>query len=223
MGFSTTVTRHTAAARKGPSKKEVRLSEIYSIAARVLHERGYDATSLLDVARAVGLTKAGLYHYITTKEELLFGVMNYGMDLVQTDVIEPTRAIADPVERLREIVARYAQLILEKGQAITLVINEANGLTTAHRRKVSARRRAFYEYVREAVSQIKVAGRAPVLDVSVTALSFFGVLMWMANWYRDDGRLTREEIIKQIKELTCERMLGLPKSKKGRAKNARRK
>lgn len=224
MNISATATRQALVAGKEPSKKEVRLSEIYYAAAQVIHERGYDATSLLDIAKAVGLTKAGLYHYISTKEQLLFGVMNYAMDRVQADVIEPTKGIADPVERMRQIIERYAHLIIDDGQAITLVINEASGLTAAHQRKVTARRRAFYEFVRETISQIKQQRRAPVLDVTVTSLSLFGVMMWLAHWYRPDGRLTREEVVAQIKELICERMIGLPQlqQRKGASKNDKR-
>lgn len=221
---STVAIRQAPATLKKLNKKEVRISEIYYTAARVIHERGYEATSLLDIAKAVGLTKAGLYHYITTKEQLLFGIMNYAMDRVQTDVIEPAGAIADPVERMRQIIDRYAYLIIDDGQAITIVINEVMGLTAAHQRKLTARRRAFYELVRDTISQIKEQGLAPILDVSVTSLSLFGVMMWLAHWYRPDGRLTRDRIVAEISELTVGRMLGLSQQpeQKGRATNARK-
>lgn len=221
---TTTTMRQALAAPKKRNKKEVRLSEIYYAAAKIIHECGYDATSLHDIAKAVGLTKAGLYHYIATKEELLFGIMNYAMDRVQTDVIEPAREIADPVERMRQTIERYAHLIIDDGQAITLVINEMTGLTAAHQRKVTARRRDFYEFVRETVSRIKEQNRAPVLDVTVTSLSLFGVMTWLAHWYRPDGRLTREQVVDEITELTCGRMIGLsqPKQRKGVAKDDRK-
>lgn len=208
----------------GKLKKDRRLDDIYRIAAEIIQRQGFDATTLNDVAKAVGLTKAGLYHYISTKEQLLFGVMNYAMDRVQKDVIEPSKGIADPVERMRQIIERYAHLIIDDGQAITLVINEAPGLTVAHQRKITARRRAFYEFVRDTISQIKEQDRAPVLDVTVTALSLFGVMMWLAHWYRPDGRLTREQIVAEISELTAARMLGLPQGpkQKGKAKHVKK-
>ena len=218
MNDLTVTPRRPTTTLKKSTKKDVRLSEIYYLAAQLIHERGYDATSLQDIAKAVGLAKAGLYHYVATKEQLLFGVMNYAMDRVQTDVIEPASGVKDLAERMRQIIERYAHLIIDDGQAITLVINEATGLTTAHQRKITARRRAFYDFVRATVSQLKEQGLAPVLDVSVTALSLFGVMMWLAHWYQPDGRLTREQVVAEITELTVNRMLGLkqPANSKGR-------
>jgi AcrR family transcriptional regulator len=189
--------------------KDDRLALIYHTAAEIIDRNGYDATSLQDIARAVGLTKAGFYHYISSKERLLFEIMNYAMDRVVSHVITPARAIDDAEERMRTIIANYAHLIIANGQQITLIINEASGLTPAHHRQVTERRRAFYEFVRETIEQLKDERKFAGVDVTVTALSLFGIMMWLAHWYRPDGRLTRQEVVKEITELTIGRMLGL--------------
>src|SRR5262249_10158500 len=110
------------------TKKAIRLAKIYTTAAEIIDREGYDATSLSDIAQAVGLTKAGLYHYIPSKESLLFGIMNYGMDRVDEKVIAPTQTIADPGSRIRMIIASYLNLIIEDGQAVTIIITEPQGL-----------------------------------------------------------------------------------------------
>jgi len=201
-------------AQEGTKKqgKDDRLVEIYRGAAAIIHHKGYDATSLQDIAEAVGLTKAGLYHYIQSKEQLLYEIMNYGMDRVETVVITPARGVADPAQRMRTLTSNYASLIIENGQPITIILSESTGLTAAHLRKVIRRRRAFYEFVRDTIQQLKDAGNVEGLDVSVTSLSVFGVMMWLAHWYQHEGRLTREEVVDQITELTVVRMLGLPKA-----------
>ena len=196
--------------RTAKPKKDQRLDEIHRLAAEIIHAQGYAATTLNDIGKAVGLTKAGLYHYLPSKERLLFGIMNYAMDRIQSDVIAPALAFSDPAERIRAIMASYAHLIIDDGQAITLIINEATGLTPAHQRKVAQRRRAFYEFVRETIQQLKDTGKYPVLDVTVSALSVFGVMMWLAHWYRPEGRLTRAQVVEEITELTVGRMLGVP-------------
>jgi TetR/AcrR family transcriptional regulator, cholesterol catabolism regulator len=201
-------------AREGTRKraKDGRLVQIYRGAAAIIHQKGYDATSLQDIAEAVGLTKAGLYHYIQSKEQLLYEIMNYGMDRVESVVVTPALAVADPAERMRTLAANYANLIIEHGQSITIILSESTGLSAAHLRKVLKRRRAFYESVRDTIQQLKDAGNVEGLDVSVTSLSVFGVMMWLAHWYQPDGRLSREEVVDQITELTVVRMLGLPKT-----------
>ncbi|CAN5331546.1 hypothetical protein BH18ACI2_BH18ACI2_12910 [soil metagenome] len=189
--------------------KDARLSQIYHTAAGIIYRQGYEATSLSEIAKAAGLTKAGLYHYIPSKEHLLFEIMNYGMNLVDSDVITPARAVADPQVRLRTIVTAYANLIMEERQPITIMINEAKGLTPARQRKVRARRRVFYEFVRDTIQEIKDEGEVAVLDVGMTAISFVGVLVWLAYWYHPEGRLTKQQVIDEIVELMVERMVGI--------------
>src|ERR1043166_10271111 len=84
--------------------------EICRTAAQIFRDRGFDATSVSDVARALGMTKAGLYHYFDSKEALLFEIMNYGLDRVRDEVILKVAGIRDPEERLREMVLRHASI-----------------------------------------------------------------------------------------------------------------
>src|SRR5436305_14304299 len=88
-----------------------RLAEIYRTAAQIILRKGYDATSVNDIANALGMTKAGLYHYINGKKELLFDIMNFGLDELDEEVVAPARAIADASERLRFIINGHARLV----------------------------------------------------------------------------------------------------------------
>src|SRR6267154_5989610 len=94
-------------------RKEARTDHIYRVAAGIMCRKGYEATSMNDIADAVGLTKAGMYHYIQGKEHLLFEIMSFAMDMVNENVMTPTRDIADAEERLRALVERHAGRILE--------------------------------------------------------------------------------------------------------------
>jgi len=84
-------------------------------AALLFRDRGYDATSVSDVARALGMTKAGLYHHFESKEALLFEIMMYGLERVRDEVIIPVRLVRDPEERLRQLIVRHAR-IATRGQ-----------------------------------------------------------------------------------------------------------
>jgi AcrR family transcriptional regulator len=196
-----------ASVSKRPTRDE-RLVRIYHTAAQIFDKKGYDATSLNDIAEAVGLTKAGLYHYIPSKELLLFEVMNYAMDCVDAEVLSPVESIEDPEERLRTLAARYAKLIIERGQQMTIVVYEETGLTSEHLRQITHRRRAFYEAVRDTVRSGQEQGKFPGVDPSLAALCFFGAMMWMAHWYRPDGRLSSDEVVEEIRKLMIDKMLG---------------
>jgi AcrR family transcriptional regulator len=89
-----------------------RRAEICRTAAQIFQERGYDATSVSDIARALGITKAGLYHYFESKEALLFEITAYGLDRVRDDVMLQVRGIRDPEERLRQVDTTVATFSL---------------------------------------------------------------------------------------------------------------
>src|SRR5215813_13332966 len=102
--------RRMATVRAMPAPVESRRVEICRTAAQIFRDRGYDATSVSDIARALGMTKAGLYHYFESKEALLFEIMTYDLERVRDDVVLPARTIRDPEERLRQIVLRHARI-----------------------------------------------------------------------------------------------------------------
>ncbi|MEM8995810.1 MAG: helix-turn-helix domain-containing protein, partial [Acidobacteriota bacterium] len=84
---------------------DYRAVDIYRKAASIIYEKGFNATSMGDIADAVDLTKGGLYYYIKGKKALLFAIMNFAMDLLESEVLSPARQAADPHRRLARRVA----------------------------------------------------------------------------------------------------------------------
>ena len=184
-----------------------RLGEIYRAAAQLICEKGYDATSMNDIAEAVGLTKAGVYHHIEGKKDLLFSIMNFGMDELDENVICPARAIADPETRLRSIITNHVRLITnhitpQGYNPVTIVVDEVAGLTPEHRRKIDQRKRGYVDLIRETLRQLKKEGKLREVDVTVATFSLLGAILWLSRWYRPDGELTPEQIIEEISKIT---------------------
>lgn len=153
-----------------------------------------------DIADAVGLTKAGIYHYIQGKEHLLFAIMSYAMDMVDQDVMAPARKVADAEERLRTIVERHARRILEVGGAVTILLEEMYALTPAHRRIITARKRAYFELIRRTLQQLAAEGKLRDVNPTVATFCLFGMILWISRWYRRDGKLAPEEILADLVE-----------------------
>jgi TetR/AcrR family transcriptional regulator, cholesterol catabolism regulator len=184
-----------------------RLGEIYRAAALLICEKGYDATSMNDIAEAVGLTKAGVYHHIEGKKDLLFRIMNFGMDELDEYVLVPARAQADAESRLRSIIANHARLIIshitpQGYNPVTIVVEETAGLTPEHRRKIDQRKRVYVDLLRETLNQLKKEGKLREVDVTVASFSLLGAILWLSRWYHPDGRLTPEQIIEEISKIT---------------------
>jgi AcrR family transcriptional regulator len=188
-----------------------RLDEIYRTAAAIIFEKGFDATSMNDIAEAVGMTKAGVYHYIPGKKDLLFALMSYALDHLDQDVIIPARHIADPETRLRFIIQNHVKLITgengDKGNGlISILTDELAGLTKTHRRKIIERKREYLDLVRATMNELKSEGKLKDLDTTVCAFTIFGTVMWLARWYRPGGRLKGADIADEITKIAISGM-----------------
>src|SRR2546430_13278298 len=131
------------------SVPDTRRTAMYRTAAQMFRDRGFDATSVSDIARALGLTKAGLYHHFESKEALLFEIMMFGLDKVRDEVIVPVRAIRDPEERLRQLVVRHARITTRGHGAVAHLSDEIRALPAVQRKQVEHRMRVYFDLIRD--------------------------------------------------------------------------
>ncbi|MDE2976838.1 MAG: TetR/AcrR family transcriptional regulator [Acidobacteriota bacterium] len=184
-----------------------RRAEIYRSAARIFHRKGYHATSINDIAAAVGLTKAGLYYYIKGKQDLLFAIMGFAMDQLDEQVIEPARRVQDPRTRLETIVARHAQLITQDSSALTILVNELEGLLPDDRADIIGRQRDYVDFIADTLAALRDEGKVVGLDPTVGAFSLVGMILWISRWYRTDGRLDGEEVVAAVTRMAISAVL----------------
>ncbi len=191
-----------------------RLRQIYRAAAQIICEKGYGATSMNDIAEAVGITKAGIYHHISGKQDLLFQIMNYGMDSLEEEVIVPTRGIEDAEERLRAVITRHVLLITNRSTTdgnspVTIVVDEVAELSAAQRQKIDERKRVYVDLLRMTLEQLKAEGKLMQVDVTAATFSLLGMILWLSRWYSPQGRLTPEEISAEVVKIAFGGLLGL--------------
>jgi AcrR family transcriptional regulator len=172
-----------------------RYHEILESAARLIFQSGYEATSMQEIAEACGLTKAGLYHHIKTKEALLLAIMHYGMDLFDDLVLAKVSDIADPVARLRECMARNIALITQdSSKEVTIILHEHQTLTGAARGEIDARKKRYVRFLETAFREANERGQIRAVDPTLAAFSFLGTVLWTYKWYRADGKLTTRQL-----------------------------
>src|SRR5258708_26423238 len=166
-----------------------RAAEIYRAAAQIILEKGYDATSVSDIAEALGITKAGLYHYIHGKTQLLFDIMQYGLDELVREVSEPAKKIEDAESRLRFMIGMHARIVTRGEGAVTILVDEARALTPAQNRKIIRRKRAYLDFLRATLEQMLAEGKLRDVDLPVAAFSLLGMTNWPSRWYEAEGPL----------------------------------
>src|SRR6266699_2704343 len=138
---------------------EGRAAEVYRTAAEIILQKGYDATSVSDIAQALGITKAGLYHYIHGKTQLLFDIMQYGLNELDREVAQPARKIADAETRLRFMISMHARIVTRGHGAVTILVDEARALTPAQNRHIARRKRAYLDFLRATLEELKKQGK----------------------------------------------------------------
>jgi len=197
----------TMKAQKKSVPNNERLAEVYRTAAQIILRKGYDATSINDIANALGMTKAGLYHYINGKKELLFDIMNFGLDELDEEVATPACSIADPSARLRFIIASHAQLVTKGQGAITILVDEITALPPAQNRMITRRKREYFNHLRDLLNELKAAGKLNDVDTTVATFSLLGMVNWLSRWFRQDGDLTQEQVAEQIVKIALNGLL----------------
>ena len=224
MAARKTATRSKNKASSKPAERppKDRRSEILEIAARLICEKGYSAASIQDIAEACSLTKAGLYHYIRSKEHLLHEIMNYGMDLFEEQVLVPVMPIDDPIERL-QLCMRKNILLVTSGwsKEVTIILHEHATLTGEFGAQINARKKRYVRFLENSFAEAIRDRRFRAVSPKVAAFSFLGTVLWIYKWFRPDGALSEQEIADEMVDLFFTANV-LPGRKRGQ-KTARKK
>jgi TetR/AcrR family transcriptional regulator, cholesterol catabolism regulator len=183
-------------------------NRVFEIAAEVFHRKGYDATSMSDVASAAGLTKAGLYHHISSKESLLYTVLDYGLDLTQGYVLEPLEKISDPLERLKTMIDLHLRLVLqERNLEVTGLLHECKTLSTSDRAKINRRKKQYVRIATEIIADVTKKYNVKDVNPKLAAYALLGMLNWTYQWYKTSGSNTREEIVQTFQRIFLQGIL----------------
>ena len=185
--------------------------EISRVAARVFYEKSYEGASMQNIAEAVGLTKAGLYHHIGSKDELLFEIMNFGMDILQETVLDKVKDISDPRERLTRTIAGHIDLIVRaRDQEITVILHENRSLRGALRKRINVRKRRYIEFLEEAIAGVqKQAGGIKADPPGLAAFALLGMINWLYQWYTREGPVKQSELTEAYTNFFFRGLLGV--------------
>lgn len=184
---------HRARARRLDPR--TRWQQIIAAATAEFLEKGYVGASMRDVGRRVGLLKGSLYHYIKSKEDLLFHVLRDLHEGARPFVERCRASRAPPLERLREFIEALAPYSAEHAAQGMIFMRDFAFLPAARRRQIIAQRDLYSSLMRELIAEARARGDVPLsVDDALAAATLMGAIAWVANWYRPTGRLSAQEI-----------------------------
>ena len=159
---------------------------LLAVAVDVFNVRGYDGTSMEDLAKAAGITKSSIYHHVAGKEELLRVAVTRALDGLFGVLEEPGATEGVAVDRFAYVVRRTCLELVDKLPYVTLLLRVRGN--TATEREALERRREFDHRVAElAAAAIADGDLRADLDPRLTARLVFGLVNSVVEWYRPDG------------------------------------
>jgi len=161
-----------------------RLNHILEAATRLIAQAGYEKASMRAVAKAAGVSLAGLYHYFDSKEKMLFLIQFRAFSSLVSGLREKLHGITDPVEQLRVMIRAHVGYFAANMAALKVCSHELDTLTGAAYDETRRLRRDYYELMRGVVDRIfDTHAPASSLDRYVATMSLFGMLNWLYRWY----------------------------------------
>ncbi|GAB3347628.1 TetR/AcrR family transcriptional regulator [Amycolatopsis echigonensis] len=184
-----------ARAKDRTTDRRNREPEIIAAAIELFHRKGYDGASLQDVADMVGVLKGSLYHYISSKEELLARIC-VESHRQSSEIMEESLAAADnPLDQLRAFLHATAVWYLTNIERVSIYFNEGKRLTGERLEKVHAQGREFHSFIRSLIDKARTEEQVrPEVDPRVAAQLIVGALNSIPTWYRPDGLYSPEEV-----------------------------
>ena len=184
--------------------------DILRTAARLFQQRGYDATSMNDVAAALKLSKGGLYHHFQSKDEMLFHIMNHALDITEDRVVKVVRGITGAEERLRTLIRLHIEVVLSvRDREVTVMLHENHPLPPVLRRKINGRKKDYLHFVENVIADVQRKRNLPSrVTPRAAALALVGMINWIYQWYKPDGPLSGDALVQQFTDIFFHGALG---------------
>jgi AcrR family transcriptional regulator len=209
-----------ASVRKGApgNQRRNRSADVMAAGIEVFWRKGYSAASVQDLADAVGVLKGSMYHYIESKEDLLFRIFDSAHEEASLLMGEVEAMDGDPLTKLRTYLERHIEQFLANPERTSLYFRDWRYLTGERYETVVKQRRTYERFVRDLITKAQASGAVDSsLNPWQTSLFVIGAINYVADWYRRDGKASAAEIARSQADLAIRALTGGPAAKSGTA------
>jgi len=183
----------TAAAPARRGRPGHSLESLLDVAVAVFNERGYDATSMEELAGRLGVTKSAIYHHVPSKVELLRLALDRALDGLFAVTEEPAATTGRAIDRLEHVVRGSVRVLVDELPFVTLLLR-VRGNSDVEQAALK-RRREFDRIVTDLVAAAEDEGDVRQdVDPAVTSRLLFGTVNSLTEWYRPDGGLSADAL-----------------------------
>ena len=185
-------------------------ADVLAAATRVFARRGYADSSVQDVADELGILKGSLYHYIKSKEDLLYWLL----EAVHSDVEDIRLQVVaaeglNPIERISLYVTEQVLYNLANLERISIYYHDLEALSGDRLKEILGRRRAHERFIAGLIREAQALGLADqALDPRVITNCVFATIIWTYRWYKPGGRMSAQSVADQCARFTLHGVTG---------------
>lgn len=189
--------------RREKEKRE----KIAKAAARLFNEKGYLETSMDEISSAAHLSKGGIYHYFTSKNDILFFISSNFMDLLLRDLEDELNRLENPFLKIKYFISRHIRLYTQNLPEAKTVIHEAHLLPPEYFKVIAEKERQYHRLVSDILHNL-FEGKVEKDRLKALAFILFGTCNGIYYWYHPRGPITPEELSDMIGEILCVGLTG---------------
>ena len=183
--------------------KSLRKQMIIETAVQIFHRKGYRTATLEDVAHELGLTRPAIYHYVSSKEDLLSQIYLQALESFFDTIYEITAMDLTPPEKLKLFVYRHLKtVVIENLSMFTVFFSEENQLAEKDFQKIRKEKRKFTEVIEKIITEGMQQGYFRQVDPQLQANAIIGMCNWLYRWYKPgQSSFQPDEIVEQFTSL----------------------
>jgi AcrR family transcriptional regulator len=179
------VTEKTRAREEGLHRSDNRRQELMAAAAHLFNQRGYDATSMRDIAREAGMLAGSMYYHFSSKEDLIVATYEEGKRLISTAVLEAIDGVEDPWERLTQAAVAHMNTLFGGNNFSILLCADISRTAPTLRSRLIEIRDSYDKLFMDLIEDLPLAED---MDKGLLRLNLLGSLNWSTSWYRPGGQ-----------------------------------
>jgi AcrR family transcriptional regulator len=180
---------------------QTRRRQIEDVASTLFSHRGYAATSMRDIAKALDLQGGSLYAHIPSKEAVLAAIVEEAADGFHAAVRPIAEGPGTAAERLRAMIGAHVGVVTGGRDRAKVFLFEWAFLAPERRQAVARSRAAYQGYFERVIGEGAAAGELDAPDPALAAVFLLSAMNGMAHWYRPDGRLGAGALAEQYADL----------------------
>jgi AcrR family transcriptional regulator len=182
-----------------------REDQVRAAALRLFREKGYHATSMRDIASAVGINKGSLYSYIRSKEDLLIPVFEQAMGVLLAEIeqISADQSLP-PTDRLKRAVHAHVTAVATNLDVLTVYLSEWRQLATESLATNRMQRERYAALFHEILTDGVQTGEFRPMDTRIVMLGVIGMCNYLFRWYRPEGRLTPDQVADELIDMVMQ-------------------